>query len=205
VKVLPAAVQSKAAAGTATGTLRHVSGAAGKSIKSKLEAASRRAFLVQLSTRESSPSAPSLHLSSPVPKSLPDLGEDNLVSLQKRKRSPSLSVYTPSSVASKKVKASEVAPSKALVDKALFRDGYTVGGCPKANDYIPTVEVLLLRCMREYETRVSTINAFPGTILRGQWARTVWKNAGEEKGVNYEITDRIVKLVRHFLICCYIS
>jgi hypothetical protein len=101
---------------------------------------------------------------------------------------------TPSSSAAlKNAKAEPLENS--LVAKAEFRDGYIPGSRPKANDYISTVEVLLLRCMREYESRVSTINAFPGTILGGQWARTAWKNAGEEKGEIYEITDRMAKLV----------
>jgi hypothetical protein len=131
---------------------------------------------------------------------LPDIHDDAPASIQKRKRSPSLHEDTPSSsVAPKKVKAPE-ASGEPPVEKAVFRDGYNLGGRPKANDYIPTIEVLLLRCMREYEARVSTINAFPGTILGAQWARIVWKNAGEEKNVVYEITDRMVKLVGAFSI-----
>jgi len=102
---------------------------------------------------------------------------------------------TPSSSAPlKKAKASE-SLSELPPEKAAFRDGYIAGKRPKASDYILTVEVLLLRSMREYESRVSTINAFPGPLLGGQWARTTWKNAGEEKDEVYEITDHMVSLI----------
>jgi hypothetical protein len=114
---------------------------------------------------------------------------------RKQKRPLSASKDTPSSSAPlKSAKVSEPLENP-LVAKAEFRDGYIPGNRSKANDYISTVEVLLLRCMREYESRVSTVNAFPDTILGGQWARTAWKNAGEEKGEIYEITDRMTKLV----------
>jgi hypothetical protein len=135
-------------------------------------------------------------MSLPIPEASVSNAEDRQQhAVRKQKRPLPASKDTPSSSAPlKKARVSEPLDNP-LVAKAAFRDGYVPGNRPKANDYISTVEVLLLRCMREYESRVSTVNAFPGTILGGQWARTAWKNAGEEKGEIYEITDRMVTLV----------
>lgn len=67
---------------------------------------------------------------------------------------------------------------------------------PKASDYEDVVEALILRAAFEYESLISTVNAFPGTTLRHKWANQVWKNAGLDAGENYKLTDRISSLVR---------
>ena len=70
---------------------------------------------------------------------------------------------------------------------------------PKASDYEDVVEALILRAAFEYESLISTINAFPGTTLRHKWANQAWKNAGLDVDENYKLTDRISSLVCHCL------
>ena len=70
---------------------------------------------------------------------------------------------------------------------------------PKASDYEDVVEALILRAAFEYESLISTINAFPGTTLRHKWANQAWKNAGLDADENYKLTDRISSLVRRRL------
>jgi hypothetical protein len=71
---------------------------------------------------------------------------------------------------------------------------------PKASDYEDVVEALILRAAFEYESLISTVNAFPGTTLRHKWANQAWKNAGLDADENYKLTDRISSLVRCHLL-----
>jgi len=105
---------------------------------------------------------------------------------------------SPLEPASKKSKTTATVAVELLASKIPeLRPGAEVNHKrPKASDYEDVVEALILRAAFEYESLISTVNAFPGTTLRHKWANQAWKNAGLDADENYKLTDRISSLVR---------
>lgn len=77
---------------------------------------------------------------------------------------------------------------------------------PKASDYIDVVQALILRAASEYESLISTRDAFPDTAKKNKWARLAWKNAGlAAQEMSYPLLDSIsllVSAVIFFCSCC---
>jgi hypothetical protein len=66
---------------------------------------------------------------------------------------------------------------------------------PKAADYEDIVNALIVRAASEYESLISTKDAFPDTATRNKWAKKCWTNAGNVADEHYVLTDRINFLV----------
>jgi hypothetical protein len=66
---------------------------------------------------------------------------------------------------------------------------------PKAADYEDIVNALIVRAAAEYESLISTKDAFPDTATRNKWAKKCWINAGIDADERYVLTDRINSLV----------
>ena len=66
---------------------------------------------------------------------------------------------------------------------------------PKASDYVDVVNALILRAASEYESLISTRDAFPDTAKKNKWARLAWKNAGLAAKEMYPLLDSISLLV----------
>ena len=66
---------------------------------------------------------------------------------------------------------------------------------PKASDYIDVVHALVLRAASEYESLISSRDAFPDTAKKNKWARLTWKNAGLAAQETYPLLDSISLLV----------
>ena len=67
---------------------------------------------------------------------------------------------------------------------------------PKAADYEDIVNALIVRAATEYESLISTKDAFPNTATRNKWAKKCWINAGIDADEHYVLTDRINSMVR---------
>ena len=66
---------------------------------------------------------------------------------------------------------------------------------PKASNYVDVVNALILRAASEYESLISTKDAFPDTAKKNKWARLAWKNAGLAAKEMYPLLDSISLLV----------
>lgn len=71
---------------------------------------------------------------------------------------------------------------------------------PKASDYVDVVHALVLRAASEYESFISTKDAFPDTSKKNKWAKLAWKNAGLAAEETYPLLDSISLLVCTVLI-----
>lgn len=94
------------------------------------------------------------------------------------------------------------APSGPSVSSSdMLRPGAEVNARkPKAGDYIDVVNALIIRAASEYESFVSTKDAFPDTAKRNKWAKLAWKNAGLAADEQYPLLDSINLLVCHQLL-----
>ncbi|KAJ7652674.1 hypothetical protein DFH06DRAFT_1134131 [Mycena polygramma] len=88
---------------------------------------------------------------------------------------------------------------KHKVKEPKFCEGFVAvsGHKPKAADYAPVVEALILRSCAEYSCRIMTINPFPPPPLQYQWAKECFTNSCRSAKVRYGITDRMVKVITY--------
>ncbi|KAJ6456802.1 hypothetical protein C8R47DRAFT_1227757 [Mycena vitilis] len=88
-------------------------------------------------------------------------------------------------------------PAKRKQKEPQFAEGYVTvkGAKPKAADYEPAVEALLIRAMAEYAMLIVTLNAFPDIGLQIIWAKTCFRHACRAANLYYSITERMVKLI----------
>jgi hypothetical protein len=87
---------------------------------------------------------------------------------------------------------------------APFRDGYSSGGRAKAADYAEPVQSLLLTTMKDYSCRIWTYNPFPDAEDQDTWTHEAWTKASEGGDVTYNLSTRMLRLVRASQ-CFYIS
>ncbi|KAJ7718085.1 hypothetical protein B0H16DRAFT_426704 [Mycena metata] len=123
--------------------------------------------------------------SSPSPPQVPSpQGQTEATGEKRRRRDSGMSSLPPTKRSKSKGKESK------------FREDFVLvaGAKPKAGDYEPVVEALLLRAMAEYSTRVLTREGFPQT-LAFQWARECFSNACAAAKLRYILTDRMAKLI----------
>ncbi|KAJ7205622.1 hypothetical protein B0H12DRAFT_1243435 [Mycena haematopus] len=78
-----------------------------------------------------------------------------------------------------------------------FREGFVAaaGAKPKAADYAPIEEAIILRACAEYSCRVVASGGFPGTSVQYQWAEECFNNACRSSNERYKSTDRVIKLI----------
>ncbi|KAF7372601.1 hypothetical protein MVEN_00122900 [Mycena venus] len=88
-------------------------------------------------------------------------------------------------------------PAKRKRQDPQFAEGYVAiaRAKPKATDYEPAVNALLIRAMAEYSMLILTINAFPAVTLQLLWAKQCFSNACRAADERFKITDRIIKLI----------
>ncbi|KAJ7656062.1 hypothetical protein DFH06DRAFT_1328890 [Mycena polygramma] len=88
-------------------------------------------------------------------------------------------------------------PAKRKQNEPQFAEGYVTvkGAKPKAADYEPAVEALLIRAMAEYAMLIVTLNAFPDIGLQIIWAKTCFRHACRAANLYYSITERMIKLI----------
>ncbi|KAJ7911233.1 hypothetical protein B0H13DRAFT_2660635 [Mycena leptocephala] len=89
-------------------------------------------------------------------------------------------------------------PPKRTRQEPQFAEGFVpgiAGAKPKASDYEPTVQALLIRGMAEYSMRILTIKAFPPVEMQMGWAKECFRNACRAAGLHYSITERMIKLM----------
>ena len=110
-------------------------------------------------------------------------------------------VHSPLGPASKKSKtmATKAVELLALKIPELWAGAEVNHKRPKASDYEDVVEALILWAAFEYESLISTVNAFPGTTLWHKWANQAWKNVGLDVDKNCKLTDHISSLVHRHL------
>ncbi|KAJ7798116.1 hypothetical protein B0H14DRAFT_43470 [Mycena olivaceomarginata] len=79
----------------------------------------------------------------------------------------------------------------------LFREGFVAvaGAKPKAGDYAPIEEAIILRACAEYSSRALALGSFPGTSVQYQWAEECFNNACRSSNERYKSTDRVIKLI----------
>jgi hypothetical protein len=83
---------------------------------------------------------------------------------------------------------------------AELLDGVVISDRPKASDSIDVVNAILVRAMFDFESLVSTHDAFPSPALRREWALRCWKMASRDADEFYDLSDRMCSLVS-FLLC----
>jgi hypothetical protein len=164
------------------------------------------------SRRSSSPVANSLRSSSPVARSSSPvvplkkkakIGLQSANSLRSSSRGSSPVARSSSPVVPLKKKAKtgpQSAPSarkdQPTTSIPVYREGAEIKHKkPKASDYEDIVQALILRAASQYEASVSTQDSFPDTAQRLKWARKSWRDANNDVGHDYEITDEISSLV----------
>ncbi|KAJ7216107.1 hypothetical protein B0H12DRAFT_1241919 [Mycena haematopus] len=78
-----------------------------------------------------------------------------------------------------------------------FREGFVAaaGAKPKAADYAPIEEAIILRACAEYSCRVVASGGFPGTSVQYQWAEECFNNVCRSSNERYKSTDRVIKLI----------
>ncbi|KAG6852036.1 hypothetical protein C0991_003717, partial [Blastosporella zonata] len=75
--------------------------------------------------------------------------------------------------------------------------GLKLSGAPALSDFTdPIVRALLRTAMREYETLICTKTTFPSLEQQVQMATQCWNHAQDEADVNYELTHRMIRLVK---------
>ncbi|KAJ7649246.1 hypothetical protein B0H17DRAFT_1215370 [Mycena rosella] len=87
--------------------------------------------------------------------------------------------------------------TKSKAKEAKFREGFVAvpGVRPKAADYDPVVEAILLRSMAEYSARILAINGFPGITIQVNWADECFNNACRSAKERLILTDRMSRLI----------
>ena len=84
--------------------------------------------------------------------------------------------------------------SKTVVPQWL--NGQAPTGRAKAHDYEHDVCNLIIKACHDFESRVCSIDAKPDLDTQILWAKDAWKKACDVIDINYELTDRILGLVR---------
>ena len=107
----------------------------------------------------------------------------------------------PSSPSSRKRTASRslsAAPprkqSKTVVPQWL--NGQVPTGRAKAHDYEHDVCNLIIKACHDFESRVCSLDAKPDLDTQILWAKDAWKMVCDVIDIDYELTDRILGLVR---------
>lgn len=97
--------------------------------------------------------------------------------------------------------AAKRSKTKPKGEEPAFRDGFVprANDKPNAKDYAPIPRALIIRSCADYSARILALNAFPDVSLQAQWAAETFRGACRSKGVRFVLTDRIAKLVCHFL------
>ena len=85
------------------------------------------------------------------------------------------------------------------VKKVEWNNNQQPAGRPKAHDYVPEVYHLIMLAIREFSVCVCTLDALPDPETQVTWANDVWENSWKTVDEEYEITDRVIGLVRLFL------
>lgn len=112
---------------------------------------------------------------------------------------PSSPVSAGSKRASSPARSSSPPPKRSKGLDPQFREGFVAGGVSKADDYEDVVKAIILRACLEYSARICGINAFPTVSESVTWAKDCWKAACTAAEKNYNATERIIKLFRHFI------
>ncbi|KAH9852901.1 hypothetical protein C2E23DRAFT_729674, partial [Lenzites betulinus] len=76
-----------------------------------------------------------------------------------------------------------------------FKHGQTPTGKPKASDYDPRVDKLIIHACHQFEVLVSTEEPFPEAATPVMWASRVWSDICRRAEVNYTLSDRIEKII----------
>lgn len=100
----------------------------------------------------------------------------------------------------KRARSTERSPSSApfrKVKKVEWNNNKPPTGRPKARDYAPDIYHLILVACREFSVRVCTEDPLPSPETQITWASQVWENSCKKVEDEYELTDRIVGLVRY--------
>lgn len=84
--------------------------------------------------------------------------------------------------------------SKTVVPQWL--NGQAPTGRPKAHDYEHDVCGLIIKACHDFESRVCSLDAKPDLDKQILWAKDAWKKVCDTVDINYELTDRILGLVR---------
>jgi hypothetical protein len=84
--------------------------------------------------------------------------------------------------------------SKIVVPQWL--NGQAPTGRAKAHDYEHDVCHLIIKACHDFKSRVCSLDAKPDLDKQILWAKDAWKKACEVVDTNYELTDRILGLVR---------
>jgi hypothetical protein len=77
-----------------------------------------------------------------------------------------------------------------------FRAGVIPSGKPKASDYEDPVKRRLLKATDIYETMIFVELAYPSQELQLEMAKDAWGFASKDAQVQYELDDRMERLVR---------
>ncbi len=78
---------------------------------------------------------------------------------------------------------------------APYKHGQVPTGKPKAADYDPRVDKLIIHACHQYEVLVSTEEPFPEAGTPVTWASRVWSDVCRRAEVNYTLSDHIEKIV----------
>ncbi len=78
---------------------------------------------------------------------------------------------------------------------APYKHGQAPTGKPKASDYDPRVDKLIINACHQYEVLISTEEPFPEAGTPVMWASRVWSDICKSAEVNYTLSDRIEKIV----------
>ncbi|KAJ6626298.1 hypothetical protein B0H10DRAFT_1998865, partial [Mycena sp. CBHHK59/15] len=86
---------------------------------------------------------------------------------------------------------------KLAAQEAKFAEGYTpvAGVKPKASDYTPIPQALILRACADYSARILTVDAFPGVAVQVRWAKETFKGTCHGAKERYILTDRMAKII----------
>ena len=84
--------------------------------------------------------------------------------------------------------------SKTVVPQWL--NGQAPTGQAKAHDYKHDVCNLIIKACHDFESRVCSLDAKPDLDTQILWAKDTWKKGCDVIDINYELTDRILGLVR---------
>lgn len=139
--------------------------------------------------RTTTPSSPHVRVERTIPPSSPRS--------RTMRATPSSRLMTPSSPRSEVNTDLLPRPHKRTkLPPAPFHQGCTPGPRPKASDYEYGVEKMLLNAMHEYACLILATDAFPSEAKKSQWAEATWRAACEKVGVQYECSERMIRLVR---------
>lgn len=92
------------------------------------------------------------------------------------------------------VQAATLQPERPPVN-APYKHGQVPTGKPKASDYDPRVDKLIIHACHQYEVLLSTEEPFPEAGSPVMWASRVWSDVCRSAEVNYTLSDRIEKIV----------